>query len=601
MFVTTFGNKGIANTLEVDSLMNVYHSSSNLDDKLEAVDALIEHYKSFDLDSAILFCVAYEELVSTNDDQLLIAKNSAQFASVYSLSGDFGKMSPYAYKALEIYKSQKNDEGQINIHLILGRMFASKKEFDKAYESYNDALDVANGKYPEQQVSINLGISNAKFLEKKGDEATVYLFKCLDILKTHQFQDSAKYLAKIYTNLGNVSSAGANDPEALKYYKKSFSYYKLIGDKFGISLTAFNIGDTYFFNNEFDSALVYFKITEKMGHELHNYEELYYAYLGYTEVYEGKQEFDSAFYFQQIKFAYKDSLQQQKYDENVVDLEKKYNLEKHANELASTEEKLIASEREKKQNESIIWILAIAGGLFIFASLALLIFYSRAKKASEVIRLQSESIKEYNLSIDKALKQKDTLLKEVHHRVKNNLQLIASLLNLQLNKLENEEARKALEESKSRVLAIALMHKGLYQDDNFGTVNVKEYLDELIEHQKVLSISNHKRVEFDINIEELKFTIDQAIPTGLIISELISNSFKHAFALEPHPEITLSLKRIGEKFQITYMDNGIGLPDGFILEEQDSLGFIVIVALTEQLDGILNIESKTPLRLTVTF
>lgn len=589
------------NANQVDSLQKVYLQNPALKQKLSALTALIEHYKAFNLDSALLYCRGYEELIVSQEDDQLTATNNQNYASVFSLSGDYTSMTPYAYNALNLFKKLGNQKGQIEIYLILGRMFAAKKEFPSAYAAYNEALKLEDDRFPELLLSINLGISNAKFLEEKADESEIYLNKCLQIIHSNNFKDSAMYLAKIYTNLGNIKSTISNDLAALDFYKKSFGYYTVVGDKFGISLTSFNIGDVYCYNDQYDSALKYFNITQQMGEELRNFEELYYAYLGYTEVYERKGDFAKAFEFQQIKFAYKDSLQSQKYDKSVVELEKKYDSEKKATELATAEEQLLAAKREKDQNQQIIWLLAVGSGLFVVLSIALLFFYRRASKANQVIKLQSDSIQEYNKSIDKALKQKEILLKEVHHRVKNNLQLIASLLNLQLNKIDSEEARKALEESKSRVLAIALMHKGLYQDENFGTVNVKDYLDELIENQKVLSYSSQKRISFEVSIEEIKFTIDQAVPTGLIISELISNSLKHAFEFESRPVVSLTLKKVENQIFIHYSDNGSGLPENFVIEEQDSLGFVVISALTEQLGGTLTIDTYSPFSLTICF
>lgn len=586
---------GLANSTKIDSLKGVISPEYALEARLAALELLIDEYKAHDLDSALIYCDQYAAITQHLNDQELLAKSNYNYASVYSIAGNFELMSSYAYTALEQFRSIKNAKGQIDILLILARMFASKQEFDKAYEAYNEAFEIAEkSKNIDAMVMINIGISNAYFLEQKLEQSEDYLLKCIELVETHPLEDSAKYLAKIYTNLGNVNSAKTNDLDAISYYKKSHNYYWKTNDKFGISLTAFNIGDVYNYNNMYDSALKYFKITEQMGNDLHNYEELFYANLGFTELYERKGEYDKAFQFQKNKHAYADSLKIQKYNKSVVELEKKYNAEKKASELISKEKEIAISEREKQDKQNIIILLSIGGGILLVLSIGLLVLYRRVSHANELIKKQSQSI-------DKTLKQKEILLQEVHHRVKNNLQLIASLLNLQLMSIENESARRAIEESKSRVQAIALMHKGLYQDDNYNSVHLKSYVNELIDNQKTLSNSSELKLDFKVEIDPIDLDIDKSVPVGLILSELISNSLKHAFKGHHQGIISISIIQRDETIILDYSDNGIGLPKSFNIEHQESLGFTLISALTDQLNGTMTFESYAPFKWQLRF
>lgn len=585
----------LANASKIDSLKNIISPEYGIKARLAALELLIDEYKAYNLDSALIYCDQYASITQHMNDQELLAKSNYNYASVYSIAGNFELMSTYAYTALEQFKSIKNAKGQVDILLILARMFASKQEFDKAYEAYNEALEIAGkSKNVDAMIMINIGISNAYFLEQELEQSEDYLLKCIELVETHPLEDSAKYLAKIYTNLGNVNSAKTNDLDAIAYYKKSHNYYWKSNDKFGISLTAFNIGDVYNYNNMYDSALKYFKITEQMGNDLHNYEELFYANLGFTELYERKGEFDKAFQFQKSKHAYADSLKIQKYNKSVVELEKKYNAEKKASELIAKEKEIAISEREKQDKQNIIILLSIGGGVLFVLSIGLLVLYRRVSHASELIKKQSQSI-------DKTLKQKEILLQEVHHRVKNNLQLIASLLNLQLMSIENESARRAIEESKSRVQAIALMHKGLYQDDNYNSVHLKSYVNELIDNQKTLSNSSELKLDFKVKIDPIDLDIDKSVPVGLILSELISNSLKHAFKGLHQGIISISIIEQDGTIILDYSDNGIGLPEDFNIEHQESLGFTLISALTDQLNGTMTFESYTPFKWQLRF
>ncbi len=578
-----------------DSLRNSLQDHTSPESRLLIIEQLIETYKIFDLDSALFFCEQYAQLATAENQPEWIARSNYYFASIYSISGDFEQMTTYAYPALSQYKELGSYEGQINILLLLGRMNASKREFQKAYDAYDEALIIADNLVDKSLfVMINLGISNAKFLEEDMENAEKYLFQCIDIVHNNSLPDSTNYLAKIYTNLGNINSAKTNDLEAIEYYKKSHQYYWDTNDKFGISLTAFNIGDVYNYNDMYDSALKYFNITLQMGTDLRNYEELYYAYLGFTELHERKGEYKKAFEYEKFKHAYADSLQIQKYSKAAIELEKKYEAEKKASELEVKDKEVKIAQREKEEKQSVIILLSIGGGMLAVLAISMLFLYRRVSRANELIKEQSKSI-------DKTLKQKEILLQEVHHRVKNNLQLIASLLNLQLMNLSDGTAKKAIEESKSRVQAIALMHKGLYQDDNYSSVDLKSYVNELVGNLKTLSHSSERTVNFNVSVDPIMLNIDQSVPIGLILSELISNSLKHAFKQVEDGQISVSIKKRDEQFVLNYSDNGCGLPENFKIEEQESLGFTVIQALTDQLGAKLHFDSYSPFELRLQF
>lgn len=407
-----FGCSYFFGQTSIDSLKHVLAADHSPRTNLDALGELIMAYMDSDLDSALFYCDQYNSLAIKLDDSDQIAKSYFYYTSIYGTGGNYQQLSTYAYPALEHFRSNEDAQGQIDILVILARMNGAKSEFEKAYSNYEEALQLAeNNDYYDALVMINVGISNTKFLEQKLEEAETYLQKAVDIATTFPLKDSSEYLAKIYTNLGNVNSARTNDLEAIKYYKKSHNYYRKTNDKFGISLTAFNIGDVYNYNDMYDSAYKYFNITLDMGHELHNFEELYYAYLGFTELYERQNNYEKALEYQKLKFAYKDSIQIQKYDKAVVELEQQYNAEKKAAELASKEKEVALANQQKEKDQSTIKLLAIGGGVLAILSIALLFLYRRVSNANQVI-------KEQRNSIDQTLKQKEILLQEVHHRVK---------------------------------------------------------------------------------------------------------------------------------------------------------------------------------------
>jgi PAS domain S-box-containing protein len=187
--------------------------------------------------------------------------------------------------------------------------------------------------------------------------------------------------------------------------------------------------------------------------------------------------------------------------------------------------------------------------------------------------------------IQKNLTEKEVLLKEIHHRVKNNLQIISSLLNLQAGQLQDEQALAAFEESKNRIYSMALIHEQLYRSLNFSNIQMKDYVQtltrELIRAYRVFG-----RIEIIAKVDDTSLAIDKAIPCGLILNELITNSIKYAFPEGSQGRIDLSLKTLKDStHEIKVHDNGVGLSKYIDFENLESLGLHLVKVLTEQLDG----------------
>lgn len=197
-------------------------------------------------------------------------------------------------------------------------------------------------------------------------------------------------------------------------------------------------------------------------------------------------------------------------------------------------------------------------------------------------------IKEAENRILSSLKEKEVLLKEIHHRVKNNMQIISSLLSLQANHTGSEEATEILKESRGRVKSMAMIHEKLYHSDDLGKVNIEDYLKNLVMDilKSYSDVSSEITADFDI--EHLYLNIDTAIPMGLLVNELVSNSCKHAFP-EGKGNISVELKSTGENYILTVSDNGTGLPHDIDPFEASSLGLQLVVSLSIQLEGDLEV------------
>lgn len=257
---------------------------------------------------------------------------------------------------------------------------------------------------------------------------------------------------------------------------------------------------------------------------------------------------------------------------------KKVMIKNQREELELRRNELIA----KDERNDMVFISLVFALLFL---VGLVYAYLRSIKTQRVIAKQKGII-------ENALVEKDSLLKEIHHRVKNNLQMVSSLLSLQTKNTRSKAAIEALEEGKSRVKAMALIHQKLYQHDDLSVIEMQGYIESLINSvQSVYKKGGHS-INITIDAEGVELDIDRAIPFGLILNELVSNSFKYAFPTDDeNGKIYIHLRRTkGQEGFFEYTDNGIGLPEDTDQRANTSMGLRLMNRLANQLQTILNID-----------
>lgn len=212
----------------------------------------------------------------------------------------------------------------------------------------------------------------------------------------------------------------------------------------------------------------------------------------------------------------------------------------------------------------------------------------------------TEQIK-YEQKIEDSLQEKEILLAEIHHRVKNNMAVITGLLELQSHHLENAEAVEALKDSQMRINTMGLIHEKLYQSENFASVNFEKYIRELLQIIQNAHEHRNSQVSFNIEVGDVNLPITKAIPCGLIINEIVTNSFKHAFQGIDQPEISISFFENNDVIEMSVKDNGVGLPDELENLSRNSLGIILIKTLSSQIDGTLNVNGEGGTSYCLTF
>ncbi|MEG4276153.1 PAS domain S-box protein [Microcoleus sp. MON1_C1] len=195
--------------------------------------------------------------------------------------------------------------------------------------------------------------------------------------------------------------------------------------------------------------------------------------------------------------------------------------------------------------------------------------------------------------IQAALREKEVLLKEIHHRVKNNMQIISSLLQLQAQYIEDEATLTLFEESQTRIHSMALIHEQLYQSENLDQIALSPYVENLVANLYQSFGCGNTPIQFNLKVDPIYLNIETAIPCGLIINELVSNSLKYAFVLSLEGEIAIKFHEINDhQFHLTIQDNGRGFPADLDIENSETLGLRLVKMLAYQLEGTLAIDSQ---------
>lgn len=231
----------------------------------------------------------------------------------------------------------------------------------------------------------------------------------------------------------------------------------------------------------------------------------------------------------------------------------------------------------------------------------------RVMKRTAELAAANEELFDSEAHLRSALHEKEVLLKEIHHRVKNNLQIIHSMLNLQLLYTKDEQVIELFKESKNRIFTMALIHEKLYQSESLARINLSEYIQNLIANLFLSYGISERSINPKIYVGDIMLNIDTIIPCALIMNELVSNALKYAFSAsggcpDRKKEIQIDLRHdAGNRYKLVVGDNGVGLPDDFIIQNSNSLGLKIVNILVRQLKGEIYIDRNNGTRFTILF
>lgn len=460
--------------------------------------------------------------------------------------------------------------------------------------------------------------------------------------------DQAGYLS-YYNNRGLFWSHYGNSDSALKCFQKAKSIFETIhlnkplskDDQFVEGLIDGNIGQAYMKLHMYEKAIPLFKKDIQSSINSNNNlnvgiseTELAKCYIGLKKLSLAKQALDSAnFYLKNID-DYKAHLEITKeyanyyekigafqlsinYFNKYIVLRDSFEKEQNTKDLIESQVKSQISQKEELINENqkkieltnkevqralIIRNSLIIGGILLIIIIIIITYQLvKAKAQKKLLELKNKQIKTRNTIISKALDEKDLLVKEVHHRVKNNLQIVSSLLKLQTLKTTNKDIQVSLNEAQERINSMAILHQLLYRNNQMTRLSFKEYLGNLVNQISSSFTSVNKRITVHVELIELELDIDTAIPLGLITNEIMSNAFKHAFKGE-EGRIDIELKNVVENtFSLKISDNGVGIPANFDIDNIESLGLDIVSVLSEQINAELKIYNQNGAHFEIIF
>lgn len=275
--------------------------------------------------------------------------------------------------------------------------------------------------------------------------------------------------------------------------------------------------------------------------------------------------------------------------------------QKNSVELQLKDQNITFLHRQSTAQQKTLSLQMTIRNIVIIAIILCLVVIYLLIKQYQAKQRSAKLLADQNTTLEQLVNEKSWLLKEMHHRVKNNLQIVISLLNSQYSILDSESAMAAIQESQYRMHSISLIHQKLYQSENLHSIDMKEYIHELVNYL-VEGFDTRKRIQITQNIPPLGIDVAQAVPIGLIINEAITNSIKYAFSGEQKGEIHISLEEIDhQRLSLMIADNGRGLPQGFDIRKNGSLGMNLIRGLSKQLSGDLQLTNNHGLTIHMHF
>lgn len=631
LLLSLFSIKVTGQNSEIDSLRNVLAVSKTDSLLFDANRLMATHLWEPNPDSAILYGRNALAIAQKLNDPSKIAMGFQSIGVAYDYKDNLDSCLFYLNEGLAVYKAAENEEGASHILSDIAIAYYFRGNYELALRNHFTALDLRQKSGNKRFIAIsynNIGLIYRS--RKEYGNAAAYYQKSLALKKEINDEqgilNSMINIGSAFQSQGKYDSAFYYADEALKQANKINANDDILAAKGNKAAAMVNLG-------QYDEALLILKEVEKKSLETNVKNNFFSVYESLGDVYSNKSQFAEAevYYKMGLDISTQTSRNEQKSiflkklaknSFNKGDYRQAYLFSEQSkqisdtlftdensrqiNEMAAIYETGQKEKRIEKLNSENIVSTTLAQrrkrerNYFIIASILLLGMAGLAYAAFNSNKKKKELLAAQNMVIKKSLTEKEFLMKEIHHRVKNNLQVVSSLLKLQSHYIKDEQAHEAVKDSRNRVQSMALIHQNLYQDDNLSGIDVQHYISKLCENLFQSYNIHPQRIKLLKEIQPLTLDVDAVVPVGLILNELITNSLKYGFPGEKDGIIKIIVQEANGVLQLKVYDNGVGLPDDFHTRYKDTFGYKMIDAFLQKMKGELKTYSEEGTKVEIT-
>lgn len=544
-------------------------------ERVRQLNMLSAGYMKMNIDTGLLYANQAKALAGKLNDTKGLGDALFNITLYYENKPDYSKALDYALEAAILYETISDHRGLAETYGEIAMVYKSfggekitedylSKGIEYSKKGYNEAELAKDTFFMVGNLSQS-GIIYRDWGKKEGkrfyyDSAFNCFTKAIGLAKTGR---AAELKSKLFNNISQVYTEHKKDyPKALEYLMMAIELNLKNNRKTSLTHNYGNVSANYMKMGDRDKALEYAHKTFEMAQQTKLPSRIQNAYGQLYQVYEWMGRYDSALFCFKQMTVIGDSLLNIQKAAQISDAQTKYETVKKEAEINV----LNIANQAKTRN-----IYGLLIGLLVTAALAIAMgfLYRRVQTQKKQLSAQSTKL--------------ELMMKELHHRVKNNLQIVSSLLSLQSYRLHDAEAVAAMNESKQRVQAMSLIHQRLYKTDMLTSVNIKEYITDL--SSSLMSSYGYDDDHFDLqlHIEQELMDVEKALPIGLILNELITNAFKYAYKGVAAPSLYISLKEQNEQVQLVVKDNGAGMDAASWNKNTGSFGKQLIGSLCNQL------------------
>jgi len=585
------------------SSLTKFHKSNNQKLKLEVINSLIENSwdeKIWHKYNQWMYNFTKEELgtilpiknktnLNSREKELLkyYSNSINNIGVIYNSEGRLQIALEYYYKSISFRELINDSLGLAESYNNIGNIYAMQNNTDKALEFTEKSLAVS-----KLIGSENLGaiLSNLAILysEKEDQEKAMFYFK--ESLESYKKLNNTVGIASTLSLIGGFYETQGELNKSLAYLLENLVVLEENDYKDGIIGTLRDIARVYLKKEAIVKAKNYGEKALKIAKIKGDPNHISITSQVLSKIYEKERNWKKAFEMETLHFKMQDSIQNTEIETSLIKQASKYELDKKQQEIALLSIKNEIQELKLKKNKTSIWLISVA---LLLALILVFLAYRGYKKKLFINKL----LERQKAEISRKNEAKNNMLQEIHHRVKNNLQVVNSLLRMQSRNTSDKEIISAFKETQGRVHSMAKLHEKMYQSGDLKRLNAKEHITMLVK-EIVKNYTVEKEIKLDLAIDEVYIDSQTMMPLSLLINEMITNSLKYAFEGYDEGVITVKLSPISSTTNELYIaDNGIGYTDERVSK---GLGSQLIKSFTRQLNGTIEkiLDKGTAYKLT---